>query len=191
MTYRIDKFILKSCLDFQPKTIESNFRKAAVMCLIVFEENQYKVVLTKRSENLSNHAGQISFPGGKIEEFDKTPLQAALRETYEEIGIKIHEIEIMGKLDEMITGTNFHITPFVGLIINNYKFKLNFEEVAELILLPTNILLDKSNHSNVDKKFNNIKYNFKKINYLNHYIWGATATILNGFANRVWSHHGL
>ena len=191
MTYRIDKFILKSCLDFQPKIIESNFRKAAVMFLIVFEENQYKVVLTKRSENLSNHAGQISFPGGKIEEFDKTPLQAALRETYEEIGIKIHEIEIMGKLDEMITGTNFHITPFVGLIINNYKFKLNFEEVAELILLPTNILLDKSNHSNVDKKFNNIKYNFKKINYLNHYIWGATATILNSFANRVWSHHGL
>ena len=188
MAYKIDQYILKNCLDFQPKIIKSNLKKAAVMCLLIYKENQFRVVLTKRSEYLNNHAGQISFPGGKIEKFDKTPLDAALRETYEEVGVKATDVEIIGKLDEIITGTKFHISPFVGIIVNNCNFKLNLEEVSELIFLPTNILLNKSNHSHVDKKFDNIKYNFRQIKYLNHFIWGATATILNGFAKRVWSY---
>ena len=109
--------IIKRALDTNIKTIEKKFRSSAVICLIFCENNELNILLTKRSESLVNHSGEISFPGGKIENVDKSPLEAALREAKEEIGVPKKDIRILGQLDEIVTGTGYHITPYVGILI--------------------------------------------------------------------------
>ena len=177
--------IIKRALDTNIKTIEKKFRSSAVICLIFCENNELNILLTKRSESLVNHSGEISFPGGKIENVDKSPLEAALREAKEEIGVPKKDIRILGQLDEIVTGTGFHITPYVGILITTENIEINFNEVSEIIKLPFQIILNKKNHIQLSKKFERIKYNFWKIKYLDHNIWGATASILVGFANKI------
>ena len=160
--------------------------ETAVLCLIFMEGNQLNILLTKRSEFLKNHPGEISFPGGRIETDDKSPVEAALRETREEIGIPSKDIKIFGKLDEIITGTGFHIKPFIGKLKTTKNLVLNKDEVTETLILPLSILLDKSNHIRSKKIFNNKEYEFWKINYLHYNIWGATGSILVGLANELW-----
>tara|TARA_B100000965_G_scaffold358162_1_gene337366 strand:+ start:16 stop:633 length:618 start_codon:yes stop_codon:yes gene_type:complete len=177
--------IIGQALKKNIKTIENNFRSSAVICLIFYENNKLNILLTKRSEKLVNHAGEISFPGGKVESFDQSPLEAALRETNEEIGVPEKDIKVLGKLDEIVTGTGFHITPYVGILITTKNIEINVNEVSEIIKLPIQIILNKNNHIRLNRQFNKIRYNFWKIKYLNYNIWGATASILVGFAVKI------
>ena len=160
--------------------------ESAVLCLIFKESDELNVLLTKRSEFLKNHPGEISFPGGRIEIEDRSPLEAALRETREEIGIPTKDIKIFGQLDEIITGTGFHIIPFIGKLKTTENLVLNKDEVTETLILPLSVLSDKSNHVRSKKIFNNKEYEFWKINYLHYNIWGATGSILVGLANELW-----
>ena len=166
------------------KKINSDAKKSAVMCLFLEKNSKIYIILTKRSHNLSNHAGEICFPGGGFEKDDNNLLETALRETYEEIGLPKDEIKVIGQLDDYITGTGFHISPFVGVLKSKHKVSINQEEVAELIYLPIDALKDKSNHIWMKKKFGNKMYKFWKINYLDYNIWGATASILVGLASK-------
>ena len=95
------------------------------------------------------------------------------------------EIKVIGQLDDYITGTGFHISPFVGILNSKLKFNINKDEVSELIYLPVDELKDNSNHIWMEKKFGNKLYKFWKINYLDYNIWGATASILVGLASKL------
>ena len=167
------------------KKINSDAKKSAVMCLFIEKDSKVYIILTKRSHNLSKHAGEICFPGGGAEKGDNDLLDTALRETYEEVGVPKNEIKVIGQLDDYITGTDFHISPFVGILNSKLKFTINKDEVSELIYLPVDDLKDNSNHIWTEKKFGNKMYKFWKINYLDYNIWGATASILVGLASKL------
>ena len=113
INYITDKFYNFSTSSI--KKINSDYKKSAVMCLFLENDNKVYILLTKRSQNLSNHAGEICFPGGKVEKSDKDPLDTALRETFEEVGVPRDKIKVIGQLDDYITGTGFHISVFVGI----------------------------------------------------------------------------
>ena len=162
--------------------LDKKLIRAAVLVPIIFDGDKCSILLTHRSAELKDHANQISFPGGRIDENDISPVHTAVRETYEEIGIDEKHINIIGNLDAYITGTGFQILPIIAQIDRKYKININSKEVESIFKLPIDFLMDKSNHE-VDKKlYNNgnisYDYNFNVINYETHYIWGATASIL-------------
>ena len=162
--------------------LDKKLIRAAVLVPIIFDGDKCSILLTHRSAELKDHANQISFPGGRIDENDISPVHTAVRETYEEIGIDEKHINIIGNLDAYITGTGFQILPIIAQIDRKYKININSKEVESIFKLPIDFLMDKSNHE-VDKKlYNNgnisYDYNFNVINYDIHYIWGATASIL-------------
>ena len=109
------KYITEKFYNFSSssiKKINSDHKKSAVMCLFLENDNKVYILLTKRSEKLKNHAGEICFPGGRIEKNDKDSLDTALRETFEEVGVSRDKIKVIGQLDDYITGTGFHINTF-------------------------------------------------------------------------------
>ena len=156
--------------------------KSAVLVPIVFDEGQCSILLTYRSAKLKDHANQISFPGGRIDQDDISPVHTAIRETFEEIGIVKKHINIIGNLDAYVTGTGFHILPIISVIAKEYTTNINFKEVDSIFKLPLDFLMDNNNHEVDNKLYDNgntsYNYNFNVINYDNHYIWGATASIL-------------
>ena len=156
--------------------------KSAVLVPIVFENNLANIILTYRSAKLKDHAGQISFPGGRIDKKDLSPIDTAIRETKEEIGIEKKYINILGNLDNYVTGTGFQILPIIANVIGGYDISINSKEVESVFKLPMSILMNKKNHDIQEKLYNNgeilYHYNFNVINYENHFIWGATASIL-------------
>ena len=156
--------------------------KSAVLVPITFENNSANIILTYRSAKLKDHAGQISFPGGRIDKKDLSPIDTAIRETKEEIGIEKKYINVIGNLDNYVTGTGFQILPIIANVMGGYDISINSKEVESVFKLPMSILMNKKNHDIQEKLYNNGKisyhYNFNVINYENHFIWGATASIL-------------
>ncbi len=169
------------------KKLNSTAKKSAVMCLFFQKNKKTFIFLTKRSDHLYHHAGEISFPGGSEEEEDKDSLNTALRETFEEVGILHNDIKVIGRLDDYITGTGFHIKTHVGILKSLENLSINKNEVSEVIFLPIDILADNSNLIWTSKTFEGGLYKFWKINYLEHNIWGATAAILVCLASKIWN----
>lgn len=164
---------------------------AAVLIPIYEKAGDYYLVLTKRTEDVSNHKGQISFPGGSYEVGDETLKNTAIRETCEEIGIAPRDVDIIGELDDIETITNFVISPFVAIIPYPYEFRSNAREVEEIIEVPISALLDKKNIRE-EKKYRDGKlideYSYE---YRGWIIWGATAKILKQFLEVVFVHNGM
>ena len=119
---------------------------ASVLFGIVLRENGPSVLLTQRTAHLKDHAGQISFPGGRAEPQDASPADTALRETQEEIGLSPSHIEIFGYLPQYYTGTGFVVTPVVGLLTPPFELQPDPFEVAEIFEVPLSFLLDPANH---------------------------------------------
>jgi len=117
------------------RLFETDLRPAAVLVPLVSEPEGHRLLLTRRSSTLRRQPNEISFPGGAIDSRDGSPLEAALRESEEEVGLKRSDVEILGQMDELVTVTGFVITPFVGGVRGPYPFRAN-HEVAELILVP-------------------------------------------------------
>ncbi|MGY9002834.1 MAG: NUDIX hydrolase, partial [Rhodospirillales bacterium] len=113
-----------------------NLIPAAVLIPVVNREDELKVLFTRRAANLAQHAGQISFPGGHIEESDNEPIDAALRETEEEVGLPRHHIDVIGQLENYISRTGFEITPIVGVIEPPFTVVPQPSEVAEVFEVP-------------------------------------------------------
>ena len=160
-----------------------NLIEAAVLVPIVERNDGLKVILTKRSNNLKQHPGQISFPGGKSEKIDKSLVATALRETKEEIGISEKNVEILGQLPKHVTITGFKITPFIGRIRMGFSTEIQTSEVSEIFEVPLSYLSNPKNFRVESIKWKGKKRFFYSIPYGPYYIWGATARILKNLAD--------
>ena len=164
--------------------IDKSLTAAAVLVPIISNQEGYKILLTHRSKKLEDHAGQISFPGGRIDSDDKSPKDTALREAHEEIGINENSIEILGHLDAYATATWFRILPIVSIIKEDFDIKINPIEVESIFYLPMEFLMNPKNHKKEMGTYKRqstsykIEYEYNVIPYENHHIWGATAAML-------------
>jgi 8-oxo-dGTP pyrophosphatase MutT (NUDIX family) len=150
-------------------------------------EGEYWMLFTKRTQKVAYHKGQISFPGGARDEEDRDLMDTALRETFEEIGVKPEDVEILGELDRMGTLTsNFLITPFVGIIPHPYELTIAGDEIEELVEVPISALLDKNNYREESQVYEGVTYQGSFFDYKGKVIWGATAKILKQFLDLVF-----
>lgn len=157
---------------------DPQYRPAAVLVPLVARAAAVTVLLTKRTDHLHHHPGQISFPGGRVEAHDITPVMTALRETEEEIGLNPDRVELLGELPEYFTGTGFRVTPVVGLVHPPFDLKLDSFEVAEAFEVPLDFLLDPRNHRRDSRVYMGKRRYFHAMPYDGFYIWGATAGML-------------
>lgn len=152
-------------------------RDAAVLVPLVDREEP-TVIFTQRTANLTAHAGQISFPGGRMEPTDSSPEDTALRETEEEIGLTRSRIEILGRLDTYLTRTGFRVTPVVGLVRPPFTLTPDPTEVAEVFEVPLSFILHPENPQQHSREFLGKERYFYVFPYEQRYIWGATAGML-------------
>jgi 8-oxo-dGTP pyrophosphatase MutT (NUDIX family) len=155
---------------------------AAVLIGLVARPQGPQVILTQRTAHLKDHAGQISLPGGRIEDEDEGPAAAALREALEEIGLAPDKVELLGGLRHYDTITGFRIHPVVGWIEPPMTLQPDPYEVAEVFELPLGFVLDVANHRRESVERDGVRRHFYVLPYQNRYIWGATAGILVNFA---------
>lgn len=153
-------------------------RPAAVLVPLVEREDVLSVLLTRRTDHLHHHPGQISFPGGRVEAGDAGPQDTALRETEEEIGLDRRHVELLGSLPDYYTGTGFRVTPVVGLVRPPFELTLDAFEVAEVFEVPLAHFLDPLNHQRHSMEVEGRTRRFYAMPYGDYYIWGATAGML-------------
>jgi 8-oxo-dGTP pyrophosphatase MutT (NUDIX family) len=151
---------------------------AAVLVPVIVRPSGATMLLTQRTAHLRDHAGQVSFPGGRSEESDASPEATALREAEEEVGLAASQVEILGRLPEYRTGTGFAITPVVGLVTPPLNLKLDDFEVAEVFEPPLEFLLDSTNHQRHSIEVRGIMREYWAMPWQGYYIWGATAGML-------------
>jgi 8-oxo-dGTP pyrophosphatase MutT (NUDIX family) len=151
---------------------------AAVLVPLVVREQAPSVLLTRRTDHLHHHPGQISFPGGRLEADDASPVHAALRETEEEIGLARSHVELIGALPDYLTGTGFRVTPVVGLVHPPFDLTLDAFEVAEAFEVPLAHFLDPRNHQEHSILHEGRMRRFHAMPWHGYFIWGATAGIL-------------
>ena len=151
---------------------------ASILFPIVLREDGPTVLLTQRTEHLRDHAGQISFPGGRVEDDDLSPEHTALREAYEEIGVTPECVEIVGRLPEYRTVTGYRITPVVAFLTPTFQLRPDPSEVAEVFEVPLCFLLNPANHQRHAKEYPGGVRHFFAMPYGRHFIWGATAGII-------------
>ena len=161
-------------------------RNAAVLIPLV-ERDEWQVLLTKRTEHLNHHAGQVSFPGGRADLMDTSPLHTALRETEEEVGIKPELIEVVGVIEPFLTVTAFNVVPIVGFVQPSFTLDIDEFEVAEVFEVPLSILADQSQYQRRDVLWQGEKRMYWELMYNGFQIWGATAAMLYAFAGRLTS----
>lgn len=151
---------------------------AAVLVPLIERESGLTVLLTQRTAHLRDHAGQISFPGGRSEPGEADPVITALREAREEVGIDPKQVEVLGVLPGYATGTGFRVTPVVGLVAPPLNLKLDDFEVAEAFEVPLPFLLNPTNHQRLSMEVGGVKRDFWAMPWEGYFIWGATAGML-------------
>jgi len=163
---------------------EQPVRPAAVLIPVV-DHQQPTVLLTQRSAQLSEHAGQISFPGGKIDATDASPLAAALREAEEEIGLKRDFVEPVGYLDLYGTSFGFRILPTVARVRPGFELRISKAEVDDAFEVPLAFLMNPENHQVHSREFRGMERSYYAMPFAERYIWGATAGILRVLYERI------
>lgn len=152
---------------------------ASVLIPLVLREAGLSMMLTQRTAHLTDHAGQISFPGGRAEERDASPIDTALRETEEEVGLDRRHIEVIGTLPDYFTGTGYRVTPVVGLVTPPFTLQADPDEVAEIFEVPLSFLMDGMNHQRLAVELPTLgRRVFYAMPYKRFFIWGATAGML-------------
>jgi 8-oxo-dGTP pyrophosphatase MutT (NUDIX family) len=161
------------------------FSHAAVLVPLFKKGDGCHLLFTKRSDQVKHHKGEISFPGGVVDEEDLELINTALREAHEEIGLKQNDVQIIGILDDIVTITEFIVTPIVGLFPYPYPFKVSEVEIAELIEVPLSSLLREKSFSEKEIIRGGQKEAVYAYEYEKHIIWGATARILKQFLDLI------
>jgi 8-oxo-dGTP pyrophosphatase MutT (NUDIX family) len=161
-------------------------KPAAVLVPLVERDHGLNVILTRRSSDLPTHAGQIAFPGGRVEPRDADLGVTALREANEEIGLDPALVTLVGMSDAYETVTRFAVTPVIGLIDPNADFTADPSEVAEIFEVPLAFLMDPANHQPQERVFEGIVRRFYAMPYGDYYVWGATAGMLRALYLRVF-----
>lgn len=151
---------------------------AAVLIPLVLRAEGVTMLLTQRTDHLRDHAGQVSFPGGRVEAHDESAVATALRETEEEVGLSPSHIEIVGELDLYDTRTGFRITPVVGLVEPGFTLTLDEFEVAEAFEVPLSFVLDPANHHKRSLVWRGTERHFYLLPYAEREIWGVTAGMI-------------
>jgi 8-oxo-dGTP pyrophosphatase MutT (NUDIX family) len=164
---------------------ERPVRPAAVLIPVV-DHAEPTVLLTQRAAHLNDHAGQISFPGGKIDATDASPLDAALREAEEEIGLSREFVEPIGYLDLYGTSFGFRILPTLARVRPRFKLRINHAEVDDAFEVPLAFLMNPVNHQLHSKEFRGMERSFYAMPFAERYIWGATAGILRMLYERIY-----
>jgi 8-oxo-dGTP pyrophosphatase MutT (NUDIX family) len=160
-------------------------RPAAVLIPVV-DRPEPTVLLTMRTSHLPSHAGQIAFPGGKIDPHDETPLAAAIREADEEIGLDAALIEPIGYLDLYLTFTGFRILPVLARVTPNYELRINASEVDDAFEVPLGFLMDEANHARKSRDWKGVTRHYYEMPFGERYIWGVTAGILRNLYEKVY-----
>lgn len=165
--------------------VETPLTQAAVLVPLVARPRGLQVLLTQRTEHLNDHAGQVSFPGGRRERCDASLIDTALRETHEEIGLAEDFIEVVGLLDDYQTGTGFRVRPVVSFVAEGFTLALDRFEVADVFEVPLDYLFDPANHQTRSREFKGRRRNYYVFEYRDRVIWGATAGMLMNLYRRV------
>lgn len=162
-------------------------RDAAVLIPIVDRGSEPTVLLTVRTAHLSSHAGQISFPGGKIDPGDASPVAAALREADEEISLKREFVQPIGQLAPYLTGSGYKIIPVVGLVSPQHDLTPNPAEVEDVFEVPLAFLMNPANHQRLSRDWNGRPRYFYAMPFNERYIWGVTAGMIRSLYETVFS----
>jgi 8-oxo-dGTP pyrophosphatase MutT (NUDIX family) len=157
---------------------QQGLRAAGVLVPLIDRDEGLTVLLTQRSSELRLHAGQVSFPGGRMEDADKDIQATALREAHEEVGIPEDLVEIAGFLNTSPTVTGYAVTPVVGLVRSDVIITIDPGEVEAAFEVPLEFLLDERNQGHSTREFEGVMLNITEFNYAGRRIWGATATML-------------
>ena len=160
-------------------------RPAAVLLGLIERDSGLHIILTRRTEALRHHAGQISFPGGRIEETDRDPVAAAIREAHEEIGLLPAHVDALGYLDSFLTITGFHVYPVVAKVSAHYIAKADPSEVDEIFEVPLEFVLNPENAKLIEIEYRGKNRTIIEFQYQQYRIWGATASMLVNFRKRL------
>ncbi|MPQ59808.1 CoA pyrophosphatase [Duganella sp. FT27W] len=151
---------------------------ASVLIALVQRPEGLSLVLTQRNADLTDHPGQISFPGGRAEAYDASPVETALREAEEEIGLDRTHVEVIGSLPDYYTGTGYRVTPVVALVTPPFTLQADPGEVEEIFEVPLAFLMDGLHHQRLSVELPSGRRSFYAMPYGTYYIWGATAGML-------------
>ncbi|MCL9775827.1 CoA pyrophosphatase [Vibrio methylphosphonaticus] len=188
----LQRFQLHLLADYHPESKQRSahvqqlsHRSASVLIGLVEREGRLHVILTKRAHHLKHHPGQISFPGGKVEDSDTSVYFTALREANEEIGIKYDEINIVGHLPDLLTITRFHVTPVVAFVDPGYQPQVDKNEVDYLFEVPLEFLAHTANMTTQRFTIKGANHRVLAIPYQSHFIWGVTAQIIESLQTQL------
>ena len=165
--------------------LRDRLKPAGVLIPIVDRGPDLSVLLTQRAPDLKHHPGQVSFPGGRMEEHDADVREAALRETQEEVGIAPGKVSVIGFLDPMPTITGYAVTPVVGLVQPDFDLVIDRTEVDFAFEVPLSYLLDPGNETPVEREFEGRMLTMMEVHYEGKRIWGATAMMLQLFRKNI------
>jgi 8-oxo-dGTP pyrophosphatase MutT (NUDIX family) len=165
--------------------IDTDLRAAAVLVPIIERPEGPTMLFTVRAAHLPKHSGQVAFPGGKVEDIDSGPAAAALRETYEEIGINPSLVSVAGCIDVYQTVTAFRVLPILGFVTPNFELNVDANEVADVFEVPLDFILDPRNHRVETRQFQGHERRFYAMDYNGYFIWGATAGMIRNLTDRL------
>ena len=179
--------VIRRILSQNPKktVVDPSLIPGGVMLLLYPRDGEYCVLLNKRTNEVEHHKGEISFPGGRKDDRDRTLLDTALRETHEEMGIRPQDIEVLGELDDTPTSTRFLISTYVGTMPYPYDFVPSDSEVAEVLEVPIASLMNKDNVRDESRIVGREVVHSRSYAYRGHLIFGATARIVSRFIELV------
>ena len=174
---------IRRALSLRPKRTlsDSSLTPAGVMLLLYPKSGEYHLLLNRRSEHVEDHKGEISFPGGRMDEGDGSLLETALRETHEEMGVLPSDVDVLGELDEVTTVSKYRVSPFVGAIPEGYGFRPSEMEVAEVIEAPLRELARSGAARDEVRIVRGEPVHHAYYVFRGHVIWGATGRILQHF----------
>jgi 8-oxo-dGTP pyrophosphatase MutT (NUDIX family) len=164
----------------------TQYRKAAVLVGLMDRGDDYGVLLTLRPDTMPTHAGQVAFPGGRIEPGDASPLAAALREAHEEVGVDPATVIVKGQADPYLTGTGFAISPFIGVLPAGFSPVPHEREVAAVFETPLSFLMNPANHERHEREYKGVLRAYYAMPHNGRYIWGATAGMIKALYDRLY-----
>jgi len=171
----------------RPLFVHDRLRDAAVLVPVIDRGDEATVLLTKRTDNLRSHSGQIAFPGGRVDPTDRSAEHAALRETEEEIGLGAEFIDIVGRLPDYVSGSGYRIAPVLSVVRPDFLLTINRDEVDDAFEVPLRFLMDVRNHRRDSRIWENRERFFYAMPFGERYIWGVTAGILRTLYERLYA----
>jgi 8-oxo-dGTP pyrophosphatase MutT (NUDIX family) len=173
--------------DLRHLIVRPNLRDAAVLIPVVDHGSEASVLLTKRTEKLRSHSGQVAFPGGAIDPTDASPEDAAVRETLEEIGLGAADIDVVGRMPDYVSGSGYRIAPVLGIVRPDYFLTINEDEVDDAFEVPLSFLMNPANHRRESRIWQDRERFFYTMPFGERYIWGVTAGIIRTLYERLYA----